>query len=243
MTRDLPVSPTPGQPLRAENVGFRRAVREEANALYDELGSDKAAAFDRFMRDLGPVVVSRFAARLVSAEPDRAEGGEGQSDLEKVERAITAQPGVRLCNARGQISIGQIARAVLSALSSSPSQQQAGAVAVDVASLRHDLAKARAYRDGLRAGFQMGEHGEHERYRGIRDNLDRDIGDAASEVKTTRPTQQPGAAVEVARKALEEARAEFGSEPFCAGCLDSKAQDIIDYVDDALAALTSSEEV
>jgi len=88
MTRDLPVSPTPGQPLRAENVGFRRAVREEANALYDELGSDKAAAFDRFMRDLGPVVVSRFAARLVSAEPDRAEGGEGAENAQRIDEPL-----------------------------------------------------------------------------------------------------------------------------------------------------------
>lgn len=47
------------------------------------------------------------------------------------------------------------------------------------AGLREALARDRAYRDGLRAGFQMGDHGEAARYEAIRANLDREIADAA----------------------------------------------------------------
>ena len=48
--------------------------------------------------------------------------------------------------------------------------------------LRSAVARDRAYRDGMRAGFQMGENGAYCRYDMIRENLDRDIATGHSDL-------------------------------------------------------------
>lgn len=53
--------------------------------------------------------------------PVEASGSERESDLCKAEKAITAQPGVKLALAHGTINVRQIARAVLAALRLQPS--------------------------------------------------------------------------------------------------------------------------
>lgn len=56
--------------------------------------------------------------------------GEGESDLCRVEKAITAQPGVKKCIAHGDISVRQIANAVLRVMGAAPVAETAVAAAI-----------------------------------------------------------------------------------------------------------------
>lgn len=76
--------------------------------------------------------------RFAPTAPVEASGSERESDLCKVEKAITAQPGVKLALAHGTINVRQIARAVLAALRPQPSgETREGEVRAALQSLLH----------------------------------------------------------------------------------------------------------
>lgn len=77
--------------------------------------------------------------------------------------------------------------------------------------LSADLACTRAYRDGLRAGFQMGEHGEVERYETALANYQRSIQDeTARSANSVDELKERDEVVSAVAAAIEEADSHLG---------------------------------
>jgi len=164
MTRDLPVSPTPGEPLRAEDVGLlvkgdqlrvieadtfytKRGFPNGSNVTFDAIDEDENGQWIVVQELPGSGAYPRrfeFVSRpdrLVSAEPDRAEGGEGAevaavAGINPAHLASneTAQEWLNHklaeLHQQGSITHWAVGDDALAALSSSPSQEQAGAVEI-----------------------------------------------------------------------------------------------------------------
>lgn len=103
---------------------------------------------------------------LLSAHPLALGGQQGESDLCRVEKAITAQPGVKKCIAHGDISVRQIANAVLRVMGATPARAEAqdeGAAGVAVAWPKTcDGIEQPAFEEWAKSeGFDMAEHPIH----------------------------------------------------------------------------------
>lgn len=105
-----PGSPQPSGETR--EIAWK--ILEEIPAIND-LGS-------QFQEDIQAAIVTalEYSRPAPVASGGQHSGGEGESDLCRVEKAITAQPGVKKCIAHGDISVRQIANAVLRVMGARP---------------------------------------------------------------------------------------------------------------------------
>jgi hypothetical protein len=151
---DSTTQPDTGGAVEASGAERERLIvpREPTEAMLRRGGQELAMTRQRPMqtveedaRDCWQAMVGTGRYTYVD-DPDvrpqpTAPAGEGESDLCKAEKAIMAQPGVKLAIAHGTINVRQIARAVLAALRTTP----APALSVDLGELKR-LAEAAAKR-------------------------------------------------------------------------------------------------